>query len=118
MHTEGAVYTKQLKFVAVDYCVASCSLQTGPHTLDVPGMPCLPHLHDQVLLFAIIGTGILLGQFSCSKTLGDARLQTVATVLPRAAALGATPPGGLDSPARHFDQDSVTYCALRQRLRL
>ncbi len=27
---------------------ASRSLQAGPHAPDVPGMPCLPHLHDQV----------------------------------------------------------------------
>ena len=62
--------------------------------LDVPGMPCLPHLHDQVLIFAIIGTGIPLGQFSCSKTLADSRLQMAAAMLPREKGLGAKPLGG------------------------
>ena len=71
------VHTERLKnSLPSTTAYASCSLQTGPHVLDVPGMPCLPRLHDQALLFAIIGTGIPLQavfmlQSTCRFPLAD-----------------------------------------------
>jgi hypothetical protein len=75
-----------LKFSTVDYR-AACSLQTGPHMLDAGGWQWRADLHDQVLLCAIICTGIPLLYFSCFKTLADSRLQMAATMMSRATAL-------------------------------
>ena len=62
--------------------------------LDVPGMPCLPHLHGQVLLFAIIGTRVPPKAVFMLQALGDSRLQTAAAMWPREKGLGAKPLAG------------------------
>jgi hypothetical protein len=66
--------------------------------LDATGLQWCPHLHEQVLLFAIIGTGSPLESFML-QTLADSRVQMAATMLPRATGLGVTPLGGSASRA-------------------